>query len=112
MREIGNDDEQDFLFLKPIFSLPKADYVKLVIDATFLNSITDLFFYSRPLELFQMLFTRVNGKCFIACDLPCAHHQDPLIPETHNLTSLKIGGKQFTNHIGFYGLRGLPSWLS
>ena len=50
IREMGDDDELGSLFVNPIILLPKADYVKLVIDARYLNSITDLTNYSWPLE--------------------------------------------------------------
>ena len=38
IRELGDDDELGSLFVNPIILLPKADYVKLVIDARYLNS--------------------------------------------------------------------------
>ena len=62
IRKMGDDDELGSLFVNPIILLPKADYVKLVIDARYLNSITDLTNYSRPLEPVQMIMTRINGK--------------------------------------------------
>ena len=42
IREMGDNDEIGSLFVNPIILMPKSDYVKLVIDARFLNSITDL----------------------------------------------------------------------
>ena len=42
IREKGDDDELGSLFVNPIILLLKADYVKLVINARYLNSITDL----------------------------------------------------------------------
>ena len=91
---MGVDDELGSLFVNPIILFPKADYVKLVIDARYPNSITDLTNYSWPLEPVQMIMTRINGKYFTARDLPCAYHQVPLSPETQKLTSVVIGGKQ------------------
>ena len=41
IREMRDDDELGSLFVNPIILLPKADYVKLVIDAIYLNSTTD-----------------------------------------------------------------------
>ena len=79
---MGDDDELGSLFVNPIILLPEADYVKLVIDARCLNSITDLTNYSWPLEPVQMIMTRINGKYFTASDLSCAYHQVPLSPET------------------------------
>ena len=46
IREVGDDDEMGSLFFNPIILMPKSDYVKLVIDARFLNSVTDLTNYS------------------------------------------------------------------
>ena len=94
IREMGDDDELGSLFVNPIILLPKADYVKLVIDARYLNSITDLTNYSWPLEPVQMIMTRINGKYFTASDLSCAYHQVPLSEDTQKLTSFIVGGKQ------------------
>ena len=81
--------------------MPKNDYVKLVIDARYLNSVTDLTNYSWPLEPVQMIMTRVNGKFFSVSDLSCAYHQVQLSSETQKLTSFII-----------YGLCGLPNFCS
>ena len=112
IREMGDDDEMGSLFVSPIILMPKRDYVKLVIDARFLNSVTDLTNYSWPLEPVQMIMIRVNGKFFSVSDLSCAYHQVPLSPETQKLTSFIIGGRQYTYTIGFYGLCGLPNFFS
>ena len=94
IREMGDDHEMGSLFVNPIILMPKRDYVKLVIDARFLNSVTDLTNYSWPLEPVQMIMTRVNGNFFSVSDLSCAYHQVPLSPETQKLTSFIIGGRQ------------------
>ena len=108
IRKMGVDDELRSIFVNSNIILPKADYVELVIDARYLNSITDLTNYSWPIEPVQMIMTQINGKYFTASDLSCAYHQVPLSPETQKLTSLVIGGKQYTYQVGFYGLFGLP----
>ena len=100
--EMGDDDEMGSLFVNPIILMPKNDYMKLVIDARYLNSVTDLTNYSWPLEPVQMIMTRVNSKVFSVSDLSCAYHQVPLSPETQKLTSFIIGGKQYTYTRGFY----------
>ena len=41
-RERDDDDEMRSLFVNPIILMPKNDYVKLVIDARYLNSVTNL----------------------------------------------------------------------
>ena len=112
IREMRDDDEMGSLFVNPIILMPKSDYVKLVIDARFLNSVTDLTNYSWPLEPVQMIMTRVNGKFFSVSDLSCAYRQVPLSPETQKLTSFIIGDKQYTYTRGFNGLCGLPNFFS
>ena len=111
IREKGDDDEMKLLFVDPIIPMPKSNYVKLVIDVRFLNSVTDLTNYSWPLESVQMIRTRVNGKFFSVSDLPCAYHQVPLSLETQKLTSFIIGGRQYTYTRGFFGHCGLPNFF-
>ena len=96
---MGYDDEMGSLFVNPITLMPKNGYVKLIIDARYLNSVTDLTNYSWPLEPVQMIMTRVNGKV-------------PLSPETQKLPSFIIGEKQYTHTRGFYGLCGLPNFFT
>ena len=112
IREMGDDDEMGSLFVNPIILMPKNDYVILVIDARHLNSVTDLTKYSWPLEIVQMIITKVNGKFFSVTDLSCAYHQVPLSFETQKLTNFIIGGRQYTFTRGFYGLCGLPNFFS
>ena len=112
IREMGDDDEMGSLFVNPIILMHKKDYVELVIDARYLNSVTDFTKYSWPLEPVQMIMTRVNGKIFSVSDLSCAYHRVPLSPETQKLTSFIIGGRQYTCTRGFYGLCGLPNFFS
>ena len=112
IREKGDDDEMGYLFVNPIILMPKNDYVILVIDARYLNSVTDLTNYPWPLEPVQMIMTRVNGKVFSASNLSCAYHQVPLSPETQKLTGFIIGGKQYTYTRGFYRLCALPNIFS
>ena len=112
IQEMGDDDEMGSLFVNPIILMPKIDYVKLVIDARYLNSVTGLKNYSWPLEPVQMIMTRVNGKFFSVSDLSCAYHQVPLSYETQKLTSFIVGGQQYTSTRGFYGLCGLPNFFS
>ena len=91
---MGDDDELGSLFVNPIILLPEADYVKFVMYARYLNSITDLTNYSWPLEPVQTIMTRINGKYFTTSDLSRAYHQVPLSPETQKLTSFVIRGNQ------------------
>ena len=112
IREMGDDEEMGSLFFKLIIFMPKNDYEKLAIDAKHNNSVTDLTSHSWPLEPVQMIMTKVNGKVLSVSDLSCAYYQVPLSPETKNLTSFIIGGKQYTYTRGFYCLCGLPNFFS
>ena len=112
IQEKGDDDEIGSLFVNPIILMPKKNYINLVIDARYLNSVTDLTNYSCPLEPVQMIMTKVNGKFFSVSDLSCANHQVPLSLETQNLTSFIIAGRQYTFTRGFNGLCGLPNLFS
>ena len=55
---MGNDREVGSEFINPIIILPKGNTVKLVIDAQYLNSITDLSRYPWPLKTIGSLLTR------------------------------------------------------
>ena len=109
---MGDDDEMGSLFVNPIILLLKSDYLKTVVDARFLTSVTDLTNYSWALEHLQMIKTRVNEKLFSVSDLSCAYHQVPLSLETQKLTSLAVGGKQYTYTRELYDLRGSPNFSS
>ena len=50
IQEMGDDDEMGSLFVNPVILMPKNDYVKIVVDASYLKSVTDLSHYSWPLE--------------------------------------------------------------
>ena len=79
IRELDEHEDMNSWFVNPIIILPKKDYVKLVIDARYLNYITDTGNSSWPLE---PLLTRVNGSYFTSSDHSCAYHQVSLTPET------------------------------
>ena len=109
---MGDDDEMLSLFANPILLLVQNDYVRIVIDARNLNSVTKLTTYSWLLESVQIIMTRVNGKIFSLSDLFCSYHQVPLTPETQMLTTSITFGKKYTYTCGFYGLCGLPNFFS
>ena len=96
MPELNEHDDLNSWYVNPIIVLPKNDYVKLIIDACYLNSITDTSNSSWPLEPLQVLMTRVIGAYFTNRDLSCAYHQVPLTEETQKLTSFIVGGRQYT----------------
>ena len=108
----GSDVEMGSFFTNPIIILPKGDPVKMVIDARYLNSITDLSNYSSPLEQVQMLLTRLDGVYYSASDLASAYNQVLLSKDTKKQTSFVVGGKQYIFEQGFYGLCSLPNFGS
>ena len=112
VREMGSDVEMGSLFTNPIIILPKGDTVKLVIDARYLNSTTDLSNYSWPLEPIQMLLTRLDGVYYTTSDLASTYNQVPLSEDTTKLTSFVVGGKQYMFKRGFYVLCGLLNFFS
>ena len=64
IREMGDEIEMGSSFINPIIIVPKGEIVKLVIDARYLNSITDLSSYSWPLEPLPVLLTKIQGYYF------------------------------------------------
>ena len=112
IREMGSGVEMGSLSTNPIIILPKGDTVKLVIDARYLNSITDLSNYSWPLEPIKMLLTRLDGVYYTTSDLASAYNQVPLSEDTKKLTSFVVSGKQYMFERGFYGLCCLPNFFS
>ena len=63
------NDDMNSWFVYPVIILPKKDYVKLFIDARYLNSITDTSNSSWPLEPLTVLTTKVTRNIFTPCDL-------------------------------------------
>ena len=90
IREVGSDVEMGSFFTNPIIILPKEDTVKLVVDARFFNSITDLSNYSWPLEPVQMLLTRLDGVYYTTSDLASPYNQVLLSEDTKKLTSFFV----------------------
>ena len=109
---MGDDTEMGSSFINPVIIVPKGNIVKLVIDARYLNSITNVSKYSWPLEPIGSLLTRLNGNYFTTSDLCSAYIQVPLTEETQQLTNFVIGSKQNTFQRRFYGLCGLPKFFS
>ena len=102
LREMGKNEEKGSLFVTPTIQMLKKDYMILVINARYLNSVTDLTNSSSPSEPVQMITTRVNSKFISVSDLSCAHHQVPLRSETQKLPSFVFGGSEYTYTREFY----------
>ena len=93
IREMGSIPEMGSEIINPIIILPKGNIVKLVIDARYLNSITDLSRYSWTLEPIESPITKLKGNLFTTSDLCSAYNQVPLTEEIQQLTSFVIGSK-------------------
>jgi len=104
--EMGNE------FINPIIILLKGDTIKIVLDARYLNSVTDLSSYYWPLEPLEMLLTRIKGKWFTTADMAYAYAQTPLTEATQRLCGFVTGGTGWNFRVGFYGVAGLPSFFS
>ena len=112
IRELNENDDMNSWFANPVIILPKKDNVKLVIDARYLNSITDTSNSSWPLEPLNVLMTRITGNIFTSSDLSSAYNQVTLTEDTQKVTSFIVRGRQYTYQVGFYGLEPLPSFFS
>ena len=113
--EMGKDNNKHELgtsFINPIIIIPKGNNIKIVLDARFINSVSDLTTYSWPLEPLETILTRLKGKIFSTADMSCAYMQVPLTKATQRLVSFVVGGTQYTFMTGFYGLSGLPNFFS
>ena len=64
--------------------------MKLVIDARYLNSTTDLSKYSWPLEPIGSLLTKLNGNYFTTSDFCSAYNQVSLTEETQINTRFNV----------------------
>ena len=78
IRELNESVVLNSWFVNPIILLPMNDYVKLVIDAHYLNSIAYTSDSSWQLEPQQVLMTRVNEAYFTSSDSSCAYHHRAL----------------------------------
>ena len=109
---MGDCDEMGSLFVNSIILQPSHDYVKLIIDARYLNSVIDLTDYFWPLDPIQTITTLINWKIFSISDLSSAFHEVPWNEPTRKLTIFIVRGKQNTFTEGFFGLKKLPSFSS
>ena len=112
VREMGIDREMGSKFINPFNIQHKGNTVKLITDARYLNSNTDLGRYSWPLEPFGTLLTILKGNYFKTSDLCSAYNKLPLTEEIKLLVNFIIGPKHYIFERGFYDLGGLPNFFS
>ena len=99
-------------YLNPLIIIPKGDTIKCVLDARHLNSNTEQSDESWPIEPLAPQLARANKKYKSALDLMYAYAHTPLDEDTIKLTSFSSGDKLFAFIRGFYGLKGLPNFLT
>ena len=115
IRELNENDDINSWFVNPVSILPNKDYVKLVRNARYLNSITDTSMFSWPLEPLNVLITGFTGTIFTSSDFSSTYNQVPLTEDTQKVTSFIVEGRQYTYQtyqVGFYGLKPLLSFFS
>ena len=112
IRELNENDDMNSWFVNPIIILPKKDYVKLFIDARYLNSITLTSNSSWPLEPLNVLMTKITGTIFTSSYLSSAYDQVILTEDTQKVTSFIVGGRQYIYQVRLHGLKPLPRFFS
>ena len=75
---MSDDNGMGSMLISTMIILSEGNIVKLVLDARYLNSITDLTSYSWPLEQVGTLLNRVNGKYFTTSEL-CSANNHPVL---------------------------------
>ena len=61
-------------FINPVIILAKGESPKTVIDARYLNSLIDESKCNWPIEPFQVILTKINGKYFTTADMNSAYN--------------------------------------
>ena len=67
--------------------------MKIVLDASYLNSIIDETKSNWPIETIQVILTKENGKYLTTADMNRAYKQMPLDEQSRRLTLLVIGNQ-------------------
>ena len=109
-----NKEEQPkgITYINPVIILAKGESLKIVLDARYLNSRIDESECNRPIEPFQLILTKINGKNFTTADMNSAYHQMPLDEQSRRLTQFVIGNQQYEFNRFFYGISIGPAAFS
>ena len=62
-------------FINPVFIIAKAESLKKVLDARYLNSLIVESKFNWPSKPTQIILTKLNGKYFTAADMNSANNQ-------------------------------------
>ena len=77
-------------FINPVIILAKGESLKIVLDASYLNSLIDKTKCNWPVEPIQVILTKINGKYFTTADMNSAYNQMPLDEQSRRLTNLLL----------------------
>ena len=99
-------------FINPVIILAKGESLKIVLDARYLNSLIDESRCNWPIELIQVILTKINGKFFTTADMNSAYNQMPLDEQSRRLTQFVIGNQRYEFNRLFYGISIGPAAFS
>ena len=100
------------IFINPVIILAREESLKIVLDATYLNSLIDDSKSNWPIEPIQVILTKINGKFFTTADMKSAYNQMPLDEQSRRLTQFVIGNQQYELNRLFYGISIGPAAFS
>ena len=83
-------------FANPVIILPTKDYAKLILNARYLNSITDTTNSRWSIEPLSALMTRKTATVFTNSDLSPVYNQVLLTEDRLKVTSFIVGCRQYT----------------
>ena len=109
-----NKEEQPIgnTFINLVIILAKGESLKIVLDARYLNSLTDESKCNWPIEPIQVILTKINGKYFTTADMNSAYNKKPLEEQSRRLTQFVIGKQQYEFNLLFYGISIKPAAFS
>ena len=98
--------------INPLIILAKGESLKIVLGAIYLNSLIDETKCNWPIELNQVIPTKINGKNFTTADMNSAYNQMSFDEQSRRLTQFIIGNQQYEFNRLFYGISIGPAVFS
>ena len=65
------------ILIKPVIILAKGGSLKTVLDARYLNSLTDESKCNWSIEPIQVILTKINGQYYTTADMNSSYNQKP-----------------------------------
>ena len=90
VREMNENVHMNSRFVRPVIFLPRRDYVKIVLDARYLNSSTETTNCIWLLEAQQFQMIKIDGSNITSSDLFCAYSQVPLTDDAQKVPSFSL----------------------